>query len=194
MSDTLIFDIETSNFFTDPEVGRDNYNALRISVVGAYSYAQDKYFCYEESEMDKLAELFDASSRIVGFSINRYDVPVLNLYFQKLKNRSVINLWNMERVDLAEIVEAVIDGRISLSRLAEANLGVKKDRHPSEAISLFRHGRMDELKEYCLKDVRITKEIYDLYSGQGHLWIPNKKTGIVDKVNFASPAAAAPLA
>src|SRR4029077_13744344 len=82
--DTLVFDIETQNFFTDPDVGWDNFAALKISVVGVYSYLQDKYFAFEENEMDKLAELFAGARRIVGFSMNRYDVPVLNHYFLKL--------------------------------------------------------------------------------------------------------------
>jgi hypothetical protein len=33
--------------------------------------------------MDKLAELFADARRIVGFSMNRYDIPVLNNYFQR---------------------------------------------------------------------------------------------------------------
>src|SRR5882724_2721203 len=102
--DTLVFDIETSNFFTDPGVGWDNFEALRISVVGVYSYLKDKYFCLEEHEMSALADLFEGASRLVGFSSNRYDIPVLNLYFQKL-NRANINLWEKERVDLLEEVE-----------------------------------------------------------------------------------------
>ena len=31
--DTIVFDIETQNFFTDLGVGRDNFAALKISVV-----------------------------------------------------------------------------------------------------------------------------------------------------------------
>ena len=86
--DTLVFDIETQNFFTDPDVGWDNYAALKISVVGVYSYIEDRYYCYEENEMDKLAALFADARRIVGFSMNRYDIPVLNNYFQRLEERA----------------------------------------------------------------------------------------------------------
>jgi len=182
--DTLVFDIETSNFFTDPGVGWDNFAALRISVVGVYSYLRDEYFCFEEHEMDRLAELFAGATTIVGFSMNRYDVPVLNLYFQKLK-RQAPNLWGMERVDLLEEVELAMRQRISLSRLAEANLGVKKDRHGSEAIALFHDGKMDELKEYCLNDVKLTKQLYDLYRSQQHFMVPDKKTGEMVRVAFS---------
>lgn len=190
--DTIVFDIETQNFFTDPGVGWDNFAALRISVVGAYSYRDGKYSIYEENEMDKLAELFRQARRLVGFSMNRYDVPVLNHYFQKL-GASAPNLWAMERVDLLEEIEMAAKQRVSLSRLAEANLGVKKDRHGSEAIALYRDGKMDELKEYCLKDVRLTKELYDLYEKQHSLLLPDKKTGEIVQVAFAKPVAAAGL-
>lgn len=186
MLDTLVFDIETQNFFTDPEVGWDNFGALRISVVGVYSYMEDRYFCFAENEMEKLAELFTDARRIVGFSMNRYDVPVLNNYFQRMKIPAP-NLWAKERVDLAEEIESLARQRISLSRLAEANLGVKKTRHGSEAIALYRDGKMEELKEYCLNDVKLTKELYDLYRKQNFLMMPDKKTGELLKIEFAKP-------
>ncbi len=185
--DTLVFDIETQNFFTDPDVGWDNFDALKISVVGVYSYLYDKYFMFEEHEMEKLAELFSEASRIVGFSMNRYDIPVLNRYFQKLGANSP-KLWEMERVDLLEEIELAAQQRVSLSRLAQENLGVKKDRHGSEAIVLYREGRMAELKEYCLKDVELTKALYDLYRKQNYFLLPDKKTGEIIKVMFAKPA------
>ncbi len=188
--DTLVFDIETQNFFTDPDVGWDNFEALKISVVGVYSYRSNEYSIFEESEMAKLAELFRGANRIVGFSINRYDVPVLNHYFQKLGARAP-RLWEKERVDLLEEIELAAKQRVSLSRLAETNLGVKKDHHGSEAIGLYRDGKMDELKAYCLKDVVLTKELYDLYKKQNYFLMPDKRTGEIVRVAFAKPPLAA---
>lgn len=190
--DTLVFDIETQNFFTDPGVGWNNFGALKISVVGVYSYAQDRYFCFEEGEMPELAKLFVTAGRLVGFSMNRYDVPVLNLYFKKTgKEDPALDLWRKERVDLLDVIEVQTGARVSLSRLAQANLGVAKDMHGSAAIRLFAEGKMEELKEYCLNDVRLTKELYDLYRLHNSLMVPNKETGEVQKIEFpASPAAA----
>ncbi|HVM76792.1 MAG TPA: ribonuclease H-like domain-containing protein [Candidatus Paceibacterota bacterium] len=184
--DTLVFDIETSNFFTDPDVGWDNFPALKISVVAAYSYAQDKYFCFEEHEMDNIAELFSTAKTIVGFSMNRYDVPVLNHYFLKTGNGAP-NLWEKERVDLLEAIETIMKQRISLSRLAEANLGIKKEHSGKEAITLFKAGKIQELKEYCINDVKLTKELYDLYRAQNFFMMPDRNTGEMVKVAFPKP-------
>jgi len=44
----IVFDIETKNSFED--VGGDqNIDKLEVSVVGVYSYDQDKYFCFGEN-------------------------------------------------------------------------------------------------------------------------------------------------
>jgi DEAD/DEAH box helicase domain-containing protein len=184
--DTLVFDIETQNFFTDPDVGWDNYAALKISVVAAYSYIEDRYYCYEEHEMDKLAELFNDARRIVGFSMNRYDIPVLNNYFQRIPGAP--KLWEMERVDLLEEIEMATGSRVSLDRLAGTNLGIHKTHPSSAAGALYREGKIEELKEYCVNDVKITKDLYDLYRKQNFLMVPSKKTGEVVKVEFANLA------
>ena len=194
--DTLVFDIETQNFFTDPGVGRNNFEALKISVVGVYSYLKDKYFCFAENELGNLVKIFNDSNRVVGFSINRYDVPVLNLHFQRINPPKFskgkfrrVNIWEKERVDLLEEIESSIGQRISLSKLAEANLGVKKDHHGAEAINLWREVRIEELKEYCLNDVKLTKELYDLYLKDKSLLVPDKATGALVKVSFAGNVA-----
>ncbi len=175
--DTVVFDIETQNFFTDPGVGWNNYGALKISVVGVYSYTRNEYKAFEEDEMGELATWFMPGTTVVGFSSNRYDVPVLHHYFQKLDASGLLDLWKMKRVDLLELIEMATGKRISLNLLAQANVGVGKTGHGSEAIELYKQGRIEELKEYCLQDVKLTKELYDIYLTTGTFMIPDRVTG-----------------
>ena len=180
--DTIVFDIETQNFFTDPEVGWNNFDALKISVVGLYSYKRDQYFCFKENEMEALAAFFRSAGRLVGFSMNRYDIPVLHRYFQGLADRAGLDLWGKERVDLLSEIEMATGERISLDRVALANLGTGKTGHGSEAIELYRKGEIEALKEYCLVDVKLTKDLYDIYRTKGEFLIPDKRTGEIAKV------------
>lgn len=178
MNDTIVFDIETQNFFTDKDVGWNNFEALRISLTAFYSHNHQRYFCFEEKELDQAYEYFLNSKYLVGFSINRYDIPVLNIYFQKKLNLSKsLNLWEKERIDLLEEIEKIYGQRISLSKLSEVNLGDTKIRHSSEASDLYLTGQIEELKKYCLKDVELTKRLYDLYLNNKRLIFPDKKTG-----------------
>lgn len=166
--DTLVIDIETKNFFTD--AGRDNFDAINISVVGAYSYLRGEERCFDERELPELAEWLARAKLIVGFGINRYDIPILNRYLP-------MNLWDIERFDILDGIERATGDRISLNRLAKVNLGVGKNGHGSQAIRLYEEGRMEELKAYCLKDVQITKELYDLLAAQKYLLVPRRDTG-----------------
>jgi DEAD/DEAH box helicase domain-containing protein len=165
--DTLVIDIETKNFFSDNE---RNFEAIDISVVGVYSYARNEYKCFRENEMTELAACISNAARLVGFGINRYDIPILNRYVP-------MNLWRMERFDILDEIERATGERISLNRLAKINLGIGKSGHGSQAIFLYREGRIEELKAYCLQDVRITKELYDLLVAQKYLLVSKRESG-----------------
>jgi DEAD/DEAH box helicase domain-containing protein len=191
--DTLVFDIETKNFFTDPGVGWNNYEALQISVVGVWSYDRQEYFCFAEDEFEPLMDLFRTAKTIVGFSINRYDVPVLNIAFARKGGGEELNLFAKDRVDLLDDVEAVLGRRVSLEILAQANLGMGKTGKGAHAITLYEEGKIDELKSYCLQDVRLTKDLYDLVRSQGFLKVPNRETGIMEEVRITKHATQTPL-
>ncbi|MFH1246269.1 MAG: ribonuclease H-like domain-containing protein [Candidatus Liptonbacteria bacterium] len=191
--DTLVFDIETKNFFTDPEVGWNNFDALKISVVGVYSYIKNAYFCYTEHEMEDLAKMFREANRIVGFSINRYDVPVLHGHFGKLADTAGLDLYEKSRVDLLEEVELATGSRISLEKLSQANLGTGKTGEGDHAIELYKEEKIDELKSYCLKDVELTKELFELYRHRKYLLIPDRESGELRKVEFTPSYDLVPL-
>lgn len=187
MNDILVFDIETQNFFTDEGVGWNNFDALKISVMCVYSYAEGKYLSFEEGELDKSVELFRNADKIVGFSMNRYDVPVLNAYYQRMRLAEPLNLFEKDRLDLLDEIEFKTGGRISLNKLAQANLGTEKSGHGAQAIELYKEGKMDELKAYCQKDVEITKALYELYRDKKYFLLPRRNEEGFDKLVFGLP-------
>jgi DEAD/DEAH box helicase domain-containing protein len=186
MSDILVFDIETQNFFTDEGVGWNNFEALKISVICVYSYAQDKYINYEEHELHEAVELFRNADKIVGFSMNRYDVPVLNAYFARMKLENPLNLFEKDRLDLLDEIEFKTGKRISLNKLAQANLGTEKSGHGAQAIELYKEGKIDELKSYCQKDVEITKALYEVYRDKKFFLLPKRDAEGFDRLDFGS--------
>lgn len=176
MFNKIVFDVETKNTFDDVG-GRDNVKDLDVSVVCAYSYEQDAYLCFDETELDKLGEFLKKARPLVGFSSKRFDVPVLNKYFN-------FNLTAVPHFDILEEIEQSLGRRIGLGLLAEANLGIGKTGHGLEAVELYRRGEIEKLKSYCLQDVKITKGIFDLIASKGYLWVPRRDIPQMDKVEI----------
>lgn len=174
--DKIVFDIETKNSFADVG-GQENLRDLSVSVVGAYSYNADRYFCFDEHELQRFGDLLKNASLLIGFSSKRFDVPVLEKYFN-------FNLTAIPHYDILEEIEKSFGRRIGLGALAEANLGIAKTAQGLEAIEFYKRGELEKLKEYCLQDVKITKEIYDLMKRQGFLWIPERNTVKMAKAYF----------
>lgn len=172
----IVFDIETKNTFQDVG-GEQNIHLLEISVVCAYSYQNDTYYCFEERELDSLGDMMQKAGLVIGFSSKRFDVPILNKYLK-------FNLAALPQYDILEEIEKAWGRRISLGLLGEANLGLKKTGHGLEAIEWYRNGEMEKLKEYCKQDVKLTKEIFDLIGSQGYLWIPQRNVAEMAKVEL----------
>ncbi len=192
--DKLVIDIETKNSFADVG-GQEHLKELSASFVGVYSYNKNKYFSFFSDECElapgnkgqfaELEKLWKTAGLIIGFSINRFDVPVMEKYFK-------FDIWSVPRLDLLEEVEIGFGNRVSLDVLAKTNLGIGKTHHGLEAIRFYKEKNWNELESYCLNDVKITKDLYELAKKQKHLSIPDRYTGVLTKVNFNFPEVSFP--
>lgn len=149
----IVFDLETQKSF-DEVGGRGQNHLLKISVLGLYSYKTGKYECFEEDEIYKVGEMFQEADQIIGFNIKFFDFEVLKPYVN-------FDVHQLPYLDIMEEAAKIIGHRIKLDNLAQTNLGYGKSGDGLEALRMYKQGRMDELKKYCLQDVKVTKEIYD---------------------------------
>ena len=152
----LVFDIETQKSFQ--EVGgksRANFlEKLKVSVVGTYDYLTDEFKAYEESEMMMLEQRLQKVGLLAGFNSRRFDLPVLQPYLF-MKGESIPHL------DLLDDIEQARGHRASLDSIARPTLKQHKSGSGKDALVLFKENRMEELKNYCLDDVRLTRAILE---------------------------------
>ncbi|MFA6082264.1 MAG: ribonuclease H-like domain-containing protein [Patescibacteria group bacterium] len=152
MSDNYaVVDIETKDSFAD--VGAYDASKLNISVVGIYTKADDTFRCLEEHELDQLWPLLEHSDRVIGFNLLGFDYPVMQKYYRG-------KLADLNTLDILYEFKKHHGFRIKLDSLAQDTLGVGKSGDGLKAIRLFAQGKMDELKSYCLDDVRITRDLF----------------------------------
>lgn len=157
----LALDLETQRSFKD--VGKQNLHKLRISVVGIFDYLTQAYEIYEEKDLLRLDKRIREADFLIGFNIRRFDLPVLAPYL-------FIPVENLPVLDLLEDIEKARGHRASLDSIAQPTLKLRKSGTGLDALALFQEGRMEDLKRYCLDDVRLTKEVYDYGRTHGKIY------------------------
>lgn len=160
----LVLDLETQKSFK--EIGKskvDSLAKLKVSVAGVYDYLTNQYRSYEENEMMELDKRLQTAGLIIGFNIRRFDMPVLQPYLFK-------SVEQLPVLDLLDEIEKVRGHRVSLDSVARATVKEGKSGDGAEALVLFREGRLDELKKYCLNDVRLTKGVYEFGCREGKVF------------------------
>ena len=162
----VVFDVETKHSF-DEVGGRSFFEKLGVSVVGAYVYGLDQYLAFEEHEMPKFEKLLLSAGRVIGFNIHHFDLPVLKPYLS-------LNAKKLLTLDLMDDIERGVGFRVSLDNLAEQTLGSRKSGDGMQAIKWYKEGKIDEIKKYCLKDVELTKNLYEYGVKNGHVLFYSK--------------------
>ncbi|HEX5430202.1 MAG TPA: ribonuclease H-like domain-containing protein [Patescibacteria group bacterium] len=182
----IVFDLETQKSFDDVG-GFGKNHLLKISVIGVYSYIQDKHFCFTEDQVYRAGEMFQEADLVIGYNIKHFDYEVLRPYLS-------YNPQELPTLDLMEEVEKLIGHRLKLDNLASTTLGVGKNGDGLQALRLYKQNRIDELKKYCSNDVKITKEIYDYASKYGKLLYKDYFDTREIKIAFAEPSPRMPAA
>ena len=157
----VVFDIETSNIFQ--EVGSNNPADLDISVVGVYDSTSGIYSAFLQEELGKLWPLLENTEMLITFNGEHFDIPLLNKYYSG-------DLWKIKSIDLLKEMQKSAGRRMKLDQIAEGTLGVRKSGDGFDAIRWWRDGKVEEVKKYCLDDVRITKDLYDYALKNGKLF------------------------
>lgn len=152
MGNEVVIDIETANSFAD--VGKYDPTLLKVSLVGTYSYATDKYDHFMADDLPRLWKLLESADRLIGYNLFGFDYPVLNTYYPG-------DLHTFATLDVMKEIEKVLGYRVKLDDVAHGSLGVGKSGNGLQAIEFFRKGELDKLRDYCLQDVKVTKEVYE---------------------------------
>ncbi len=175
MSKEIVLDIETKESFAD--VGGYKHSKMSISVIGVYFYETDEYKAYLEDELHELWPKLEHADRIIGYNTLGFDYPVMNNYYAG-------DFGAFPSLDLLVEIRNNLGFRIKLDDVAQSTLGAGKSGHGLMAVQYFKEGKIDELCEYCLQDVKVTKEVYEYGLANGHILyddrIEGKKTVPID--------------
>jgi len=156
----IVFDIETKNWFE--EVGSNDPAALDLALIAIHDSETDSFSSFLEEELVNLWPIIERADTLIGFNSDHFDIPILNKYYPG-------NLTTLKSIDLMKEAQKTLGRRLSLDNIAKATLGRGKIAHGLEATDWWKTGEIDKIREYCIDDVRLTKQLFDYAREHGHI-------------------------
>ncbi|ANM29307.1 hypothetical protein ABI59_06435 [Acidobacteria bacterium Mor1] len=163
----LVLDVETQHSAADVG-GWGNVDRMGLALAVVYDAAADCYVTYYESDVHRLLLDLVMADRVVGFNLDRFDLPVLSGYTDQ-------DLSRIRTCDMLEEIYRRTGFRLSLNHLGEANFGIRKAGDGLQSLQWWKQGRIDLIESYCRGDVEITTRLYKLGRDQGYLLYRDKE-------------------
>ncbi len=182
----IILDVETQKTFE--EVGGYFPEQLGISFVGICQReglsGEGEMRGFFEKDLSELFPILEAADVIIGFNIDNFDFPTFTPYYHG-------EMSKLPTLDLMLQIKKSAGHRIGLDACAQATINQKKTGDGLDAIRYYREKRFDELAQYCLQDVKVTRDLYDYGRNRGHIKFFNKWNRLITcpvDFNFKVPA------
>ncbi len=176
----VVFDIETQS-----AAGPD-FKTMRISVIGCYFYETDSFEVFEESELPQLWKRLEQADRLIGYNSKGFDLPIMNNYYSG-------DFLSFSNLDILEEIKKALGFRLKLDDVAAATVGQRKSGHGLQAVEWWKQGEIQKIKDYCLQDVKVTRDVYEYGLKYGALAYEDRLGGRkAIPVDFAKKEAISP--
>jgi DEAD/DEAH box helicase domain-containing protein len=158
----LTFDLETLR--SANEVGGwENLRSMGMACGVVHDSSDNSYHVYDESQAGDLVAHLEKGDLVVGFNHVGFDYGVLAAYTQE-------NLRALPNFDILTDVTRLLGHRLKLNTLVAATLGDAKSADGMQSLQWVKEGKFDLVKEYCKKDVEVTKRLFEYGIKQGKVF------------------------
>jgi len=171
----ITLDVETKQTFD--QVGGYFPDRLGISFVGVNvrdrAGDEGQMHSFFEEDLDELFPLLEKADVLIGYNIDGFDIPALAPYYTG-------EIDTLPTLDIMDRIKKSFGHRIALDSVAKETLGVGKSGNGLDAIEYYKTHQLEKLKEYCLQDVRVTRDVYDYGLKHGKVVFRNKWSRLIE--------------
>ena len=171
----VYFDLETKNLIDHSM----QYEKLGMSVGVTWSTLKGDFSVYTEGMVQDLIEELLQSDFIVGFNHINFDYIVLSAY---MNEEQIKRLYKVKSLDMLAHLQSRLGHRVSLDSLVNATLGDEKSSSGVQAVQWYEEGKIDQIIEYCKKDVDVTRRLYNFGCEHGYVSFVDKYTATIRNI------------
>jgi hypothetical protein len=174
MSDHIILDIETKTLLEGKKL-----TEMEVSCAVVYNVNDHKYSVYGDTkgELKDLRSRIDLASRVTTWGGEKFDLPIIynKLSFEETGISRFKSDDLRRRVYLSQQLDPMQydpnkHGGWSLDKVSKETLGVEgKSGNGKGAPALYTQGLWGRLIDYCIQDVKLTRDLVWFADKYGYL-------------------------
>ncbi len=147
----VVFDIETTGEMSG---GGIDIAKQELTVCCIHDSETNTFSSFYKEELSALWPILERTDVLIGYNSDHFDIPILNKYYSG-------DLTKIKSIDLLKEIKEVLGRRLRLDSVAEATLGRHKTADGLQAVVWWKEGKKELVRDYCIEDVRVTKDIYE---------------------------------
>lgn len=138
---------------------------LGVSCVVLYDSATQKYYIYDETELDECLVHLNEADILIGYNTLGFDAPCLQGFTNGIIEPVHVDLLQ----DIWDSLGKHTKG-FKLGQVSQRTLGAEKYIENGEtAVHLFKTGKLAKLYTYCMHDVALTKDLFNFIETNGYV-------------------------
>lgn len=149
--------------------GWDDHENMGIACICAYDYGTNRYRVFSEGNLDGFRKLCGERKSLAGFNNIGFDNEVLACNGIQIPDDWCYDLLREIWDAIDQIGPFESKKGTGLDNVAKANGWTGKTGHGAKTPVWYQRGQIGRVIDYCLEDVRLTKELIDKVKESGKL-------------------------
>jgi hypothetical protein len=169
-----VFDIEIKRPINECTNGWKSLDEMGVACLVMYDYKSMRYRVFDDHNMSEAMERLCEAELCVGFNTKNFDAALLEATYGKLPPPGLTHFDILREIWVAlgldpDNFNPKTHGGYKLDDVAWDTIKMKKTLSGEQAPILYQLGRLAEVIDYCLEDVRIEKTLFEFACNSGYV-------------------------
>lgn len=158
--------------------GWGDFENMGISVIGAYDYSEARYRVFCKDNFNEFQYLIDSTDTVIGFNNHGFDDMLCGANGIKVPREKsydlLVEIWRS--AGLGTKFQYPSHMGFGLDACCSANFKSRKSGHGAMAPVDWQRGNIGSVIDYCVNDVKMTKQLMDKILVSGIIIDPRDST------------------
>lgn len=172
-----VFDLEIKKPIDQCSRGWQSHDEMGISVLCLFDYSTGRYRVFDDKNAQECLNILYGYDYVVGFNTVNFDWKVVECSWLELTRPNVrvskdFDILREIWISLGlnpDKFSPKTHGGYKLDDVAYETIGCRKTANGALAPVMFQEGKIAELTDYCLEDVRIERTLFEFAVTNGYV-------------------------